>query len=402
MSYQASGTIRCWKKYDCLGCGAVYRHRFSRQVSGTGATAEQAEASAQASGINTLRNQVDQCPCPECGRVQPRMVGHSKLGIHTILLAVAGLVMAAMLIIGATDVTSREVTAIVMLGIAGLTLLGHMWCAWYDPNANPEANKRRVAMKVSSGDVEVLRSGDPSVGEPPPQLITRGHFVYFVLGVLAVLLALVPIGVRIANGWTLSDSDPPVLGPGDRFRISFPDKIDCVRSTWAGSPTVTFDDRIVGATATSNNDSWGMSMAVKSSETHTSPTLWAEIQLPNDPALANRVLSGKVDMIVRFPQASGVRGMANQEKRVSRAFTVTLASPGAWQTYRTAWWGGLGGCLVLTLFAGWGFIRLASNMKWDAPPDLVEALDTPPSDQPPETHAPPADERRRESPMKDW
>jgi hypothetical protein len=108
MSYQASGTVRCWKKYDCLGCWAVYRHRFSRSVSGTGATAEQAEASAQQSGINALQNQVDSCPCPECGRVQPRMVGHSKLGGHTALTILLAIAIAVLVILGSTDVIQRE------------------------------------------------------------------------------------------------------------------------------------------------------------------------------------------------------------------------------------------------------------------------------------------------------
>src|SRR5262249_17439010 len=157
------------------------------------------------------------------------------------------------------DVLGRDVTALVFTALASLAVISHLLCARQDPNANPAWNKQRVAMKVASGDVEVLRAGDPSNGEPPPRLITRGHIVYLTLGVLAALIALVPVVVRIANGWTLSDSDPPVLGPGDKFRISFPDKIDCVRSTWAGSPTVTFDDPVRGASATSNNDSWGMS-----------------------------------------------------------------------------------------------------------------------------------------------
>ena len=382
MSYQASGTIRCWKKYDCLGCGAVYRHRFSRSVTGSGGTAETAQASAQRAGMNALRNKVDSCPCPECGRVQPRMVGHSKVGAHTAVIIVLAIAMAVLVILGATDVLNRDASALAMAGTAALGALTHLLCAASNPNANPEANKRRAAVKVARGDVEVLRPGDPSAGEPPPPLVTRGHLAYFALALLAAAVALVPIAVRLANGWTLADTDPPVLGPGDRFRVSFPNDITCVKGLWSGSPRVTFEDDVPGAIVASNNDTWGASISAKRSETDMHPKLWADITFPDDERLTNREVRGRVDMTVRYPQASG-NLMTNRETSVSRAFTVRLATPFAWRTFRRAWWGGLVGCFVVTLFAGWGFAGLASRMKWNSPPDLVEAIDAPPSDQPP-------------------
>ena len=388
MSYQASGTIRCWKKYDCVGCGAVYRHRFSRAVSGSGGTAAQAEASAQQSGLSALRNQVDTCPCPECGRVQPRMVGHAKNGTHAGLIIGLVVVMALVVILGSTDVLGREVAALMIAGAAGLGALFHLWCAGSNPNANLEANKSEAAGKVAKGEVEVLRAGDASFGEPPAPLVTKSHLVYFVFALVAVGAAFVPVAVRLVNGWTLSDTDPPVLGPGDKFRITFPDKIDCVASTWSGIPKITFEGDSPAATVISNNDSWGTSMSVKSSQMHTSPTLWADVTLPNDARLANKELRGRIDMAVSFPQASGPRGMSTVQKTVTRPFTVQLATPYAWQTYRTAWWGGLLAATLITVLAGWGFARLASGMKWDSPPDLVEAIDAPPSDQPREDDRP--------------
>jgi hypothetical protein len=96
-------------------------------------------------------------------------------------------------------------------------------------------------------------------------------------------------------------------------------------------------------------------------------------------------------MIVRYPQASGDRGLSNREANVSRAFAVRLSTPFAWRTFRRAWWGGLVGCFVVTVLAGWGFARLASGMKWNSPPDLVEAIGAPPSDQPPEDRGAPPD-----------
>lgn len=385
MSYQASGTIKCWKKYDCLGCGAVFRHRFERSVSGQGGTAEQAEANAQQAGVAALQNQVDVIPCPECGRVQPRMVGHSKNGGHFTLTAACLIAAVVVVLLGATDVFTRDVSALALAGLAALGAVGHFLIAKSDPNGRAEANKEATGRKVQSGSVEVIRPGDPANGEPPPPLVTGGHVVYFGLAVFAVLLALVPVGVRVLNGWTLSKTDPPVMGPGDTFRIEFPDKIDCVRSTWAGTPAIAFDGPApANVRVASSTDTWGMSMSVKSSEMHTSPTLWADVTLPADDALANKELSGRVTMQVRFPQAMGANGMQTRETTVAKPFKVTLATVNAWKTFRTAWWVGALSSVLTAALAGWGFARLAARMKWNSPPDLVESLDTPAADLPPE------------------
>jgi|GEM_PF-5235118 len=324
MSYQASGTIKCWKKYDCLGCGAVFRHKFERAVSGQGGTAEQAEANAQQAGIAALQNQVDTIPCPECGRVQPRMVGHDKNNTHFGLVwafLTAGVVV---LLVGANDVMTRDVSAYATAGIALLALLAHFLTAKTDPNANQDANRARALEKVQSGSVEVIRTGDPSNGEPPPPLTTGGHRVYLALALVAVLAALVPVAMRHLNGWALADADPPVLGPGDTFRISFPDKIDCVKSTWAGTPQLTWDQPLNGAAVFSNNDSWGMSMSVKSSEMHTHPTLWADVKLPPNPDLQDKELSGTITMSVRYPRAEAGDRMSTQTTNVTKTFKVKL------------------------------------------------------------------------------
>jgi hypothetical protein len=395
MSYQASGTIKCWKKYDCLGCGAVFRHKFERAVSGQGGTAEQAEANAQRAGITALQNQVDTVPCPECGRVQPRMVGHAKNNTHFVLLwlfLIAGFVL---LMVGATDTISRDASAYGTAGIAAVALLAHFLVAKSDPNANPDANREAALSKVQSGAVEVIRAGDTSNGEPPPPLTTKGHTVYFAVALVAVLVALVPVALRHLNGWALGDADPPVIGPGDKFRITFPAKIDCVKSTWRGTAlNVQFDgEPIKGVAAFTHEEQWG-SLYVKPSERSTSPALWADLVLPPDASLQDREISGTVTMVVVYPSATGPNTMQDRNLTVTQKFKVKLSKVNAWAQFRAFWWAGVSASVVLTVLAGWGLARLAARMKWDSPPDLVESLDTPPEDLPPDELARRRDEAR--------
>ncbi|MBY0460676.1 MAG: hypothetical protein K2V38_25440, partial [Gemmataceae bacterium] len=69
---------------------------------------------------------------------------------------------------------------------------------------------------------------------------------------------------------------------------------------------------------------------------------------------------------------------------VRKKFTVKLSKVNAWKSFRLIWWVGLGSSILLAAASGWWLARLASHMKWDSPPDLVEPLDTPPLDLPPD------------------
>ena len=105
----------------------------------------------------------------------------------------------------------------------------------------------------------------------------------------------------------------------------------------------------------------------------------------------NALGSGTITMSVRYPRAEAGDRMSTQTTNVTKKFKVKLSKVNAWSSFRTFWWAGLGSSILLTLLAGWGFARLAARMKWDSPPDLVESLDTPPEDLPPDEL-----ERRRE------
>ncbi|MBN9123067.1 MAG: hypothetical protein J0I06_28665 [Planctomycetes bacterium] len=112
---------------------------------------------------------MDQIPCPECGRVQPRMVGHQKNTAHLGLTAAVFGTGAAAVLVGANDVISRDASAFVLAALAAGAALIHLAIARSDPNRDQEANRDSAARAVESGAVEVIRAGDPDNGEPPPR-----------------------------------------------------------------------------------------------------------------------------------------------------------------------------------------------------------------------------------------
>jgi hypothetical protein len=128
---------------------------------------------------------------------------------------------------------------------------------------------------------------------------------------------------------------------------------------------------------TSNSDTWGASMSVKASQLHTSPTLWADVQLPPNKELEDKEISGTITMKVRFPVAAGGNGMTNGEKDVKKNFTVKLSKVNAWQSFRMFWWVGLVGSILMSLIAGVWLSRMAETVMKNSPMGSVDSWDSP-------------------------
>src|SRR5437879_1001765 len=82
VTYTASATARCWKLHDCVGCGCVYRYLFERPVSATAGCPEVAADMMHKAVAEIVQEGQEVHPCPQCGLVQPRMVGHTKYQGH--------------------------------------------------------------------------------------------------------------------------------------------------------------------------------------------------------------------------------------------------------------------------------------------------------------------------------
>src|SRR5271166_1196346 len=82
VTYTATASGRCWKQHTCSACSCVYRYVFERTAKASGGPGTDVRTIADHRLAIALRDEIDDCPCPCCGLVQPDMVGRSKYSWH--------------------------------------------------------------------------------------------------------------------------------------------------------------------------------------------------------------------------------------------------------------------------------------------------------------------------------
>ena len=167
-----------------------------------------------------------------------------------------------------------------------------------------------------------------------------------------------------------------MIGPGDAVRVYFDTSIDCVQKLWNGSPqavATATDGTPVPLVATACKDSWGGSMSVKSSQQHTSPTLWADLKLPTDAALAGKTLNLTVTMPVRYPTMGGGNAFVDGATTATLTRELKLSSAGTGHTYWLTFWAMVGGSVLLAV-AGLMLSRGAAALKAAAPDTRVTPI----------------------------
>jgi hypothetical protein len=201
-----SFTVHGWKRYECAGCGCVYRCRFERRAGGGGDTPEQAHENAMKEAISPFENDWDRHPCPECGRLQPRYVGTMQDESQFMMFVVALCVIAPVATLAWLALNSS--LAAVAVAVAALILCLCYWLvAKRDPNADLDANKERAANLLSRGKMTVLRSGDPRNVEPPPPVVTSAHTTLILSAAAAA-----GVGLLIGIGGAIAGGLPEALG----------------------------------------------------------------------------------------------------------------------------------------------------------------------------------------------
>ena len=383
VTYTASIDIRCWKQHECVSCGSLYRYLFERKVKGTGPSETMAEQNAENQASKTIEKEVDFRPCPACGCLQPDMVAQQKRRFHNSVtvafLTIAAIVLTIAAIPSATFLTYSTASVIVFVA-AAIGLAVHVVTALSEPNKNPDDNLGKAETMLDQGTMELVSKADADMADGAPKSVVP--MALPLLGLLAVctLALIAPFAGKLVFGWgSAAGTKPEVVGPGDKLTVYFPERIDCVKSTWngTGNATITVDGeaKTFPATATSHTETWSNDMFVKRSQEHTSPSVWAEVQLPKDADLVGKTITIQTDLTVNYPSMTGGNRFDVRTQQMSTTTKVKLNGNNA---------GGLYGTLfLLCIAAALGYVvssfllSAATNSlnKFASPSEIISITD---------------------------
>jgi hypothetical protein len=354
-TYSSTITIRCWKEHTCVGCGGIYAYELNRKISGTGSTAAAAETNCRKAVQKAIDTATNLEACPTCGLYQPDMIGQRKAskvwGLFWIALIGFGVIVglrAGNVLQADTATWTSAIAAAAMAFILLIIDSGN-------PNRDTESNRASAAQKVTAGQIRHA-PGRPDIRVDEFARPAKPFMHLAGLGLLLASVAIIaaPELLRSVRGWPLnSECYPPVLGPGDSTRIYMPGSISSLKGYWRAKASAVIREAGNSASkeytlaAKTNENTWGSTISVKSSEKYTSSHPWVEITLPDDPELAKKTVTCDVELKdLAYPEASG-SGFVTRHSQMNRTLTLNLAPANAGTSYNNLWWlGTLGGMIT--------------------------------------------------------
>ncbi len=355
-TYTSTISINCWKQHTCVGCGALFRYRFSREVTGSAGTPEGAEEDAEKTAAKVLKDGVEPRPCPTCGLYQPEMIGARRASVHgwSVVVAVLGLIVVA--ILAGTDVVSMPMLSWWCLLTGIVVAAGNVLVSMHNPNADLEANGEKAVTYVGERELYCDRPGSSARPRriPGSEGFTTSAVVALVLVAAGSLLTGCGEAARLLNGWAINrDCHPPIVGTGDTVRIYLPDSVTSLKGLWSGRAAVSCaNGEALGLdgpfTAAARSADWGESIYTKGGSNSTSP-LWADVTVPEGTTLRGDAAELTIDLEVTYPSVVGGTNFENVKTKAHHEVRVVLSSAHAAGTYRSIWWASVvvGGCLAV-------------------------------------------------------
>lgn len=404
-NYQATVRINCWKQIECVGCGGTYRYKFVDRVSGSSQKSPAAaQKAAEKLATTNIEMAFEQRPCPWCGCLQSSMVGQTKDKYH-FYLSVALLVLSGV-VIGFGFTPSATLVTYSAAGwlVGGLSVLGlilHAVIARWNPNDDRAANRGVAHRLVARGEMKAVAKADADLAEGPPRVRSRAAVPLLVLAAVGTLAAFTPAVSKLAGGWPTADgTKPEVVGPGEKVRVWFPEQIESLGGYWSGRPSAKAEceGRPIFVQVESSETTWKYWRSGGNSPRNSSTNLWADVTMPNDPALVGKTVEVTVDLRAEYPWAVG-NGYDSRKTEARRTARYTLAPPGTSAAYWKLYWLVPGGAAVFTV-AGFLLGVTAVGLRKFTPPATILPADAPkgeddppalPSNDPP---PPPADTPR--------
>ncbi len=382
-TYKATIEIRCWKQHECVSCGSLYRYLFERKITGQGGNEISAEKNAEKQANKTIEKEVDFRPCPACGCLQPDMVAQQKRQRHSsvawLFLLVAGIVLLLAALTGVTFMT-YSTAAIIVFILAAVGLVVHVLAGLSEPNKNPDDNLTKAETMLDQGTMELVTKTDEDLADGAPKSVVPMALPLLALLALCTLALIAPFLGKIVFGWSsVAGTKPEVVGPGDTLTVYFPDRIDAVKSCWNGTGnaiiTVDGEAKAFPMTVKSKTETWSNDMYVKKSQEHTSPSVWAEVQLPKDQDLVGKNITVQSNLTVTYPSMSAGNRFDNRTQQMSTTTKVKLNGNNAGGIYSTLF--------LVCVLAALGYVVLSfllsaatnSLNKYASPSEIISITD---------------------------
>lgn len=313
--------LKCWKQHTCYSCGAVYRYQIERSAGNT------IFGSGEENALAKLKVETDKIPCPTCGLLQPEMIAPDKIKPDMIIGGAAFLLALIFVAVGfGAKSMSPADAAQACAGIAGAALLAHLVVMFLNPNSKRAHNKMRANDMIRSGSVQLVTPGSDGNMKPPPRLMTVGHLIAFLFigaGAFGFIHTVDEIkDIKLPDGGKFM--------PGGKVRLTFPEKVQCVKGLYnGGCEVMVLNAEEVGAptklVSGCQQARWQDEIQVTSTQEAVDTPLYVDVFLPDDPKLDGKTLELKVDLRINYPYRTRVGEIFEEgEMEVSMTRSVTL------------------------------------------------------------------------------
>ncbi len=383
--FKSTVEFRVWKEHTCVRCGAIFRYPFQRQGVGHGRTQRAASAAADRAAGKVLAAELETHPCPACGLIQPDMIGTLRLRRHRVLFWLTALALGLVYLLGAAELISSALTVWLAGGVAACVLVGHVLVVQGNPNRDLRANQRQGQAQVEAGGLVLssVKVPDPPGWDRVDWGSSPAQVCLLVLMGLSILVLLWAELVPLACGWPANPEwSPRYAGPADTVRLRFPESVSSLKGHWKAeaharvlnAEEVGLEDPVLAAH--SRQEAWDEYIRFSARERENRSTLWARVQLPEDPELSKQTLQVRVDLDVNYPRVVQEEEYKNASAKYSHTSELRLAWPLAARWYRAAVVGGLAGGSLLLLGLSVALALAANGLRRRALPTSIFVPET--------------------------
>ena len=357
-----SATVKLsgWQEYTCSACRTVYRCRFDKEETRSAATAEEATTKARQALQSSVTHDSEVRPCPQCGLVQPDMVGWFRMIFHALvfLLSVVGFWM--VFVLAGNDHFTKHVVLWYATILALVCCAGYFLVSNRSFNADMAANRERAAQRIAKGEIAITSPGDSAGHSIDGSFRQAGTRVIFGLLIATALFVPAAEVMRIARGWPLNPAwYPGVAGPGDRPYAYFPEELKCIKSMWNGQA----EAEVVNAAEVglpkktklkteTKKDQWAGTITALKHESFATAYPWVMIDVPEVADPAGKKLEVKMKLDLTYPEPKEVTGFQDKNATFTHSEPLVLATPGAGAQYMLLWWLATLASAVVTVTAG--------------------------------------------------